>query len=109
MKYVKLLFCFIEDTPSVVSVSEDQREVEKETFEVRKRPSPTSTTMNDILESLLGLPPTSRSPSPGPLSLGSSAAFSPGRSRPFLPLPGGQHQRQSWGDIRANVSGRSAL
>ncbi|KAK6636679.1 hypothetical protein RUM43_010341 [Polyplax serrata] len=93
-----------EDTPSVVSVSEDQREVEKETFEVRKRPSPTSTTMNDILESLLGLPPTSRSPSPGPLSLGSSAAFSPGRSRPFLPLPGGQHQRQSWGDIRANVS-----
>ncbi|XP_052127459.1 uncharacterized protein LOC113213438 isoform X2 [Frankliniella occidentalis] len=30
------------------------------------RPSPSSTTMEDVLDSLLGLPPPSRSPSPGP-------------------------------------------
>ncbi|XP_075228216.1 uncharacterized protein LOC142328395 [Lycorma delicatula] len=32
----------------------------------RSRPSPTSTTMDDVLDSLLGLPSTSRSPSPSP-------------------------------------------
>ncbi|XP_034234194.1 uncharacterized protein LOC117641165, partial [Thrips palmi] len=33
---------------------------------VVSRPSPSSTTMEDVLDSLLGLPPPSRSPSPGP-------------------------------------------
>ncbi|RZF46364.1 hypothetical protein LSTR_LSTR011148 [Laodelphax striatellus] len=32
----------------------------------RTRPSPSSTTMDDVLDSLLGLPSTSRSPSPSP-------------------------------------------
>ncbi|XP_049954751.1 uncharacterized protein LOC126470785 [Schistocerca serialis cubense] len=45
-----------------------------ETFNTRqlngapcKRPSPSSTTLEDVLDSLLGLPPASRSPSPGPV------------------------------------------
>lgn len=32
----------------------------------RNKPSPGSTTLEDVLDSLLGLPPASRTPSPGP-------------------------------------------
>lgn len=31
------------------------------------KPSPGSTTMDDVIDSLLGLPPASRTPSPGPV------------------------------------------
>lgn len=50
----------------------------------RTRPSPSSTTMEDVLDSLLGLPPTSRSPSP---------------SSPSLPVPSQPKQRRSCGDL----------
>lgn len=55
----------------------------------RSRPSPTSTTMDDVLDSLLGLPSTSRSPSPSP----------------------GPTTRRSCGDLRSrsDLQGRSAL
>lgn len=102
-----LLFYFIEHIPTRPEINEEQR-FEK-AFEIRTKPSPGSTTLDDVLESLLGLPPTSRSPSPGPLSIASAAASSPGRCRPMLSLPDRQHQRHSCGDIRANASGRSAL
>ena len=74
--------------------------------EVKNKPSPGSTTLEDVLDSLLGLPPTSRSPSPG------AGSASPGHCRPSHPPPQAhQHhsQRRSCGDLRSDLAGRRTV
>lgn len=55
---------------------------------ILNKPSPNSTTMEDVLDSLLGLPPASRSPSPG---------------------LGGNSVHHSCGDLRSPIAGRRTV
>ncbi|XP_021933996.1 uncharacterized protein LOC110836754 [Zootermopsis nevadensis] len=72
--------------------------------ELRNKPSPGSTTLEDVLDSLLGLPPTSRSPSPG------AGSASPGHCRPLQSLRLHQHhnQRRSCGDLHSDLAGSAS-
>ncbi|XP_066993460.2 uncharacterized protein [Anabrus simplex] len=73
---------------------------------LRTRPSPGSTTLEDVLDSLLGLPPASRSPSPGPGSVSSpNRAQMPPPPPPPPPLPPRSHTRRSCGDLRPDLAG----
>lgn len=85
---------------------------------VTTRPSPGSTTMEDVLDSLLGLPPPSRSPSPGPagLSASSSTSAPPTAATPTsataLPPGAGRgtaYARRSCGDLRLEPAGRRTV
>ena len=95
-----------EDFAVCVAVADDvagpdeDGEVQQYTQE-RNKPSPGSTTLEDVLDSLLGLPPTSRSPSPG------AGSTSPSHCRSSQPPPHGQ--RRSCGDLRSDLAGRRTV
>ncbi|KAK7872758.1 hypothetical protein R5R35_011885 [Gryllus longicercus] len=67
------------------------------------RPSPSSTTLEDVLDSLLGLPAaSSRSPSPGP------GPRRPQQPPPAPPLPPPPPPRRSCGDLHPDLAGSAS-
>lgn len=75
---------------------------------LRNKPSPGSTTLEDVLDSLLGLPPASRTPSPGPggpVVTATSAI----RHRHTNAAVGQANAGQSCSDLRQDLQGRRTI
>jgi len=75
---------------------------------LRNKPSPGSTTLEDVLDSLLGLPPASRTPSPGPggpVVTATSAV----RHRHTSAVVGQTKAGKSCSDLRQDLQGRRTM
>ncbi|XP_026828035.1 uncharacterized protein LOC105276093 isoform X7 [Ooceraea biroi] len=75
---------------------------------LRNKPSPGSTTLEDVLDSLLGLPPASRTPSPGPggpVVTATSAI----RHRHTSAAVGQAKAGKSCSDLRQDLQGRRTI
>ncbi|XP_014605862.1 PREDICTED: uncharacterized protein LOC106787749 isoform X5 [Polistes canadensis] len=74
----------------------------------RNKPSPGSTTLEDVLDSLLGLPPASRTPSPGPGPVVSSTTSASMRHRSNIGQTNAKAGK-SCSDLRQDLQGRRTM